>query len=150
MPEGPQWTGIVVVLIQCHVTHGNRADREQSKIWHRTFFIWYTLIKTHLPVVPQYASVNWISMASGSGLSPVRHQSITWTNTALLPIIPLETTFCKIWIKIQTFFFAKMYLKISSSTTKCYFFPTCCRGLCLGFTLPATVFQYDGVSPAVR
>ena len=33
-----------------------------------------------------YLSVNWIIIGSGNGLSPVRHQAITWTNDGLLSI----------------------------------------------------------------
>ena len=36
-------------------------------------------------------------MASGNGLSPVRCQAITWTNTDLLSIGPLGTNFSDIW-----------------------------------------------------
>ena len=40
---------------------------------------------THLPLVLHiYASVNWVSVGSGNGLSPIRRQAITWTNTGLL------------------------------------------------------------------
>ena len=38
-----------------------------------------------------YASMNWVIIASGNGLSPVRHQAITWTNAGLLSIGPLGT-----------------------------------------------------------
>ena len=31
-----------------------------------------------------YTPVNWVIIGSGSGLSPVRRQAITWTNAALL------------------------------------------------------------------
>ena len=45
---------------------------------------------THLPLVPHiYASVNWVSIVSGNGLSPVRCEAITWNNAALLSIGPL-------------------------------------------------------------
>ena len=33
-----------------------------------------------------YASVNWASIGSGNGLSPVRRQAITWTRAGLLSI----------------------------------------------------------------
>ena len=36
-------------------------------------------ILTHLSLVRIYASVNWVSISSGNGLSPVRRQAITWT-----------------------------------------------------------------------
>ena len=55
------------------------------------------------------------SIASGNGLSPVRHQAITWTHADLLSIRPLETNFSEIWIKIPNFSFKKMHLKMSSA-----------------------------------
>ena len=49
------------------------------------------------------------------GLSPIRHQAIIWTNVGLLSIGPLGKNFSVILIKIQTFSFTKMYLKLSSA-----------------------------------
>ena len=50
---------------------------------------------THLPLVPHICvSVNWVSVGSDNGLSPVRHQAITWTNGELWLIGPL-------WTKLQ-------------------------------------------------
>ena len=46
------------------------------------------------------ASVNWVSIASGNGLSPTRRQAIAWTNGDLLPAGPLGTNFSEIRIKI--------------------------------------------------
>ena len=62
-----------------------------------------------------YASVNWVSISSGNGLSPVRHQAIIWTNTGLLSIGLLGTIFNKIRIAIRSFSFKKMHLKLSSA-----------------------------------
>ena len=52
---------------------------------------------------------------SDNGLSPGRRQAIIWTNTGILLIWPLGTNFSEILIKIQTFSFTKMHLKISSA-----------------------------------
>ena len=42
------------------------------------------LVQHHVRnVLRIYVSLNWISIASGNGLSPVRHQAITWTNADL-------------------------------------------------------------------
>ena len=49
--------------------------------------------------------MNWINIGSGNGLSPDWHQAITWTNAALLSIIPLRTNYSEIWINIQNFSF---------------------------------------------
>ena len=39
----------------------------------------------------EYMSVNWFSIGSDNGLSPVWRQAITWTNAKLLSIRPLGT-----------------------------------------------------------
>ena len=56
-----------------------------------------------ISVLTVYASVNWTSIGSGNGLSPVRRQAITWAIVDLLSIGPLGTNFSEIYIKIQTF-----------------------------------------------
>ena len=53
-------------------------------------------------------------IGSDNGLSPDRRQAITWTNAGILLIGPLGTNLNEILIKIQTFSFTKMHLKISS------------------------------------
>ena len=50
--------------------------------------------------MPNYVPVKWVSIASGNGLLPVWHQSITWTNDDLLSIGSLGTNFSEIEIKI--------------------------------------------------
>ena len=66
---------------------------------------------TNLPVVRHIC----VSIGSDNGLSPIRHQAITWTNSGLLSIGPLETRFSEILIKIRNFWFMKMHLKMSSA-----------------------------------
>ena len=51
------------------------------------------------------------NIGSGNGLTPVRCQAITWTNTDLLLITPVATNFSEILIKIQQFSFKKMHVK---------------------------------------
>ena len=51
---------------------------------------------THLPQCRIYASVNWVSIGSDNGLSPVQHQAITWTNAKSLSIGTLGTNFSEI------------------------------------------------------
>ena len=53
-------------------------------------------------------------IGSDNGLSPGRRQAIIWTNDGLLLIGPLETNFGEIVIKVHTFSFKKMRLKMSS------------------------------------
>ena len=71
-----------------------------------------------------YASVNWISIRSDIGLSPIRHQAIISTNARTLLIGPLRINFSEILIKIQKFSFTKMHLKISSVKWR----PSCSGG----------------------
>ena len=76
--------------------------------------LWYR----SLPVVnscPPNVSLNWVSIGSGNGLSPVQRQAITWTNAGLLSTGPLGTIFHEIWIKIQKLSFMKMHLNLSSA-----------------------------------
>ena len=42
--------------------------------------------------------MNWVSIGSGNGLSPVRRQTITGNNAGALWIEPLGTNFSEIWI----------------------------------------------------
>ena len=62
-----------------------------------------------------YASVNWVSIGSDNGLSPIQPQAIIYTYVGSLSIGPLGTNFNEIVIKIQNFSFMKMHLKISSA-----------------------------------
>ena len=52
---------------------------------------------------------------SDNGLSPGRHQAIIWTNAGILLIGPSGTNFSENLIKILTFSFTKMRLKLSSA-----------------------------------
>ena len=62
-------------------------------------------------------------IGSDNGLSPSRRQAIIWTNAGILSIRPLETNFSEILIKIHTFSFKKIHLKMSSGKL---------RSFCLG------------------
>ena len=64
------------------------------------------------------------SIGSDTGQLPGRCQAIIWTNVGILFIGPLETNFSEIIIKIYTFSFKKMHLKMLSG--KCWPF---CLGL---------------------
>ena len=70
---------------------------------------------THLPLVPQYASVNRVNIGSDNGLSPGRRQAIIWASVGILLIGPLVINFSEILIKINTFSLKKMHLKMSSA-----------------------------------
>ena len=53
-------------------------------------------------------------IGSDNGLSPGRRQAIIWTNAGILLIGPLGTKFSEILIKIYTFSFKRINLKVSS------------------------------------
>ena len=53
-------------------------------------------------------------IGSDKVLSPGRRQAIIWTKAGILSIGPLGTNFNEILIKIQTFSFKEMHLKMSS------------------------------------
>ena len=57
---------------------------------------------------------NLTIIGSDNGLLPGRRQAIIWTNAGMLLIGPLRINFNEIWIKILTFWFKKMHLKVSS------------------------------------
>ena len=63
---------------------------------------------------------------SDNGFSPDRRQAIIWTNAGLLFVGPLGTNVSKILIKILTFAFKKMRLKVSSAKR---------RSFCLGLNV---------------
>ena len=68
--------------------------------------------------------INRVRIGSDNGLSPLWHQAIIQTNAGLLSIGLLGTNFSEILIKIQTFSFTKMHLKLSSAKWQ----PFCPRG----------------------
>ena len=57
---------------------------------------------------------NLTIVGSDNGLLPGRRQAIIWTNAAILLIGPLRTNFNEILIKIHTFSFKKIDLKMLS------------------------------------
>ena len=56
-----------------------------------------------------------IIISSDYGLSPSRHQAIFWTNAVILSILPLATNFSEMLIKIYSFLFEKMHVKMLSA-----------------------------------
>ena len=56
-------------------------------------------VSTHLPLYRIYASVNWVRIRSGNGLSPIRRQVIICINAGSLCIGPLGTNFNENLIK---------------------------------------------------
>ena len=75
--------------------------------------VWISPI-THWGRVTHICVSNLTIIGSDNGLSPGRHQAIIRTNAGILLIGPLGTNFSEILIKILTFSFKKMRLKVSS------------------------------------
>ena len=72
-------------------------------------------------------------IGSDNGLSPGRRQAIIWTNDGILLIGPLGTNFSEISIKILTFSFTKMRLKVSSAKWRPFCFCISVLTLSVGF-----------------
>ena len=68
-------------------------------------------------------------IGSDYGLLPGRPQAIIWTNAGILLIGPLGTNFSEIYIKILTFLFKKMRLKVlSAKMATILSLPQCVKG----------------------
>ena len=79
-------------------------------------FSWYFMVSlTHWGQVTHICVSKLTIIGSDNGLSPGRRQAIIWTNAGILLIRPLGTNFSEILIRIQTFSFKKMHLKMSSA-----------------------------------
>ena len=89
--------------------------------WHFPEDLWASMFHWVVNSPPHSAacnaSVNWVSIGSGNGLSPVWRQAITntWINTGLLSIGLLGTNFSEIWIGILSFSFKKMHSQLLSA-----------------------------------
>ena len=76
---------------------------------------WRCCVLTHWGRVTHICVGNLTIIGSDNGLSPGRRQAIIWTNAAILLIGPLGTNFSEILIEIDTYWFKKMWLKVSSA-----------------------------------
>ena len=77
--------------------------------------MWGVYQITHRGRVTHIWVRNLTIVGSDNGLLPGRRQTIIWTNGWILLIGPLGTNFSEILIRIQTFSFKKMHLKLSSA-----------------------------------
>ena len=112
------------MLTHCHFHPGDKLQ------WNSKQIIWSPFKKMHIKVPsakwqPFCLSLNvlthWgrvthnnIPSLVQNCLSPGRRQAIIWTNAGILLIRPLGTSFSEILIKIHTFSFNKIHLKMSS------------------------------------
>ena len=83
----PQWVNVYITLRFCKRLDSNALIgplvKSQSAIETE-----HTEVEWRI-----YVSVNWIAIGSGNGLSPMRCQAITWTNTDSLSYGSLGTHF---------------------------------------------------------
>ena len=78
------------------------------------FFFKFNIRHTFINSLRSIDACKLTIIGSDNGLSPDRRQAIIWTNVEILLIGPLGTNFSEILIKILTFSFKKMRLKVSS------------------------------------
>ena len=98
--------------------------------WHFTCWI---LLLTHWGQVTHICLNKLTIIGSDNGLSPGRRQAILWTNAGILLIGPRGNS--ETFIKICTFSFKKIHLKMSSAKRRPF-----CLGLnMLRFTLQGVV-----------
>ena len=83
--------------------------------FHQTWMVMEKSFVNSLRLSDAYIRVSSVTIiGSDNGLSPDPRQAIIWTNAGILLIGPLGTNFSEIEIKIHTFSFKKMHLKMSS------------------------------------
>ena len=76
---------------------------------------WSTLLRyllTHWGRVTHICVDKLTRIGSDNGLLPGRRRAIIWTNAGILLIEPLGTNFSEILIRIRTFSFKEMHLKM--------------------------------------
>ena len=117
----PDWNGWIFIPVPVKVFYMGIADDKF----------------THWGWVTHICVGNLTIIGSAIGLSPGRRQAITWTNVGILLIGPLGTNFSEMLIKIHTFSFKKIHLKMSSGKW---------RPFCLGLN----VLMFKGLSPVTR
>ena len=101
--------------------NGLASNRRHAIIWINTDLIYWWIYAalggdelTHWGRVTHICVSKLNIIGSDNGLSPGLRQAIIWTNAGILSIGPLGTNFSEIIIKIHTFSFKKLHLKVSS------------------------------------
>ena len=103
---------------------GLKSDLRQTALYPWSLFKLNRL--THWGRAMHICVSKFTIIASDNGLSPGRRQAIIWNNAGILSIGLLGTNFSEILIKILTFSFKKMRLKVSSANW---------RPFCLGLNV---------------
>ena len=88
----------------------SKFSANENTLYNNVFSHWLT----HWGRVTHICVSKLTIIGSDNGLSPDRRQAIIWSNVVILLIGPLGTNFSEILIKILTFSFKKMRLKVSS------------------------------------
>ena len=118
---GCTWWGIiwfVSIFGTCYLYHGTSYKKMEM--------LPAGLALTHWGRVTHICVSKLTIIGSVNCLSPGRRQAIIWTNASILLIGPLGTNFNEILIKIHTFSFKKMHIKMSSAKR---------RPFCLGLNV---------------
>ena len=79
---------------------------------------WFTIV---IIIEAQWCIYEWVNSVftgSGNGLTPTRHQAITWTNADILPVGHLVINFSNIFVKISKVFCNKIHL---DAVWKCWY-----------------------------
>ena len=106
---------------QGDILSSNLTKSHSSKIvgfklvWSLTVDMLQRHLLTHWGRVSHICVRKLTIIVSDNGLSPGRRQAIIWTNAGILLIRPLGTNFNEMFIKILTFSFMKMRLKVLSA-----------------------------------
>ena len=128
---------VVIVVINpwgCGWQHLNHISPKRTWQKRRVYSDYFgeCLIDTALLYLTHWGRVTHICVGkqtiigSDNGLSPGRRQAIIWTNAGILLIGSLGTNFNEISIKMLTFSFTKIRLKVSSAKQ---------RPFCLGLNV---------------
>ena len=110
------WECVSCVLL-VYSEHGYSRQNPwlQIDIQLHQFIVWkYVVAWTHWSQVTHIRVGKLSIIGSDNGLSPDLRQAIIWTNAGILLIWPYGTNFSEILIKILTFSFTKMSLKVLS------------------------------------
>ena len=126
----PLWTWLLLPRQLYHLHEYTLPHRwgKQAGLQPDVYYPWF--MSPHISGLTHWGRVTHICvgkliiLGSDNGLSPGRRQAIIWTNAGILLIGPLGTNFSEILIRIQTFSFKKMHLKMSSAKWRLF-----CLGL---------------------
>ena len=109
------------------------------------FSLWFSWQLTHWGQVTHICVGNLTIIGSDNGLLPGQGQAITWTNVGILLIGLLGINFSEMLIKIHTFSFKKMHLKMSSGKRQPF-----CLGLNVLIKISTHVWILKGIDETVN